>query len=122
MSKLVATDSGDFSARTKLRLLRVTRCANAEGFLWQMGIMISTSSVVDVLLYRFLGDGSEHSRLTLKTLLDEASSPISVCQVTFLRVLVFFSEAAEFWVLFKELGGASSAVRHAEASPEHKFC
>ena len=105
LTKMVAADSGDSSFRSKLRLLKICRCANTDGFLWQLGVLIITASVVDKLLYLILGDGSEGSRLTLKRLLHEASSPISDLQQRFLCGLRNFSEDAEFWLLFRELGG-----------------
>ena len=109
LAKLVAADSGDYSARTKLRLLRITRCFTHACVLWQIAIIISASAVIDELLYGTLGDSTPGSRFTLRSLLDEVKSPISDCQQILLEALLHFCVDRECWLLFRELGGDFSS-------------
>lgn len=106
LERMLAADVGDFSARTKLRLLRVAKCFCSPEFLWQLAVIITNVREVDRVLYGLLGDGRPESRLNLRGLLDETSGPIAACQNKFVELLQQFDPNSVLWSLFREFGGA----------------
>ena len=87
LERLLAADSGDFYARTRLRLLSITRafCVSPS-----VGSDIATVVIsfgqVDPLLFQMLGTG-DRKRARLGDLVDEENSLIAIAQQRLLHLL-----------------------------------
>ena len=77
LEKLVEADVGNYIARNRLRLLRVTSTMCSQKFGWQLALEITALNMVDPLLYEILGDG-EKLRVGLLDMVNPETSPVCV--------------------------------------------
>lgn len=103
LARMIAADNQDFASKNKLRLLRVTRCFNDPQVPWKIALVVTSLNLVDQILWAVLG--LERDRVTVAELLDEASSPFSVCQQALWAHLASWGADAPNWAVFRELGG-----------------
>lgn len=103
LAKLVAADAGNFSARTKLRLLRVCRglCSGEAG--WRAAVLVITLSAVDTLLFALLGDG-ETARATLQDLVSLDKSLVAASGQHLWALLAEWGAGSSKWELLEALG------------------
>ena len=107
LAKLVAADSNDFSSKNKLRLLKIATRVNDPSFTWQLAVLITTTSCLDQLLTKTLGDGTAGSRMTLRDIVDPRRSPVCECSKQFWFLLADWSADSASWELFRMLGGSA---------------
>lgn len=104
LAKMLAADEGNFSAREKLRLLKICQSLCKPKAAWQIATVITVLALVDKILWSILGFDRRH-RATLGSLLDESSSPLAMCQRALLDHLSYWSALASHWALFAAMGG-----------------
>ena len=104
LQKLVDADQGNFSARQKLRLLRVAKVACDADCPWQLALEVASLNAVDPLLYDILGDG-EKKRASLLDILNIESSPVCTIEQRCTILLSFWTAETREWSLFQALGG-----------------
>ena len=103
LERLLQADAGDFHTKSKLRLLRICKCFCATDFCWQIGIIVTTLTIVDSILFAILSDGHS-AKASLTSLLDSRNSPIAKSQQSLLNLLESWRPGDE-WSLFQALGG-----------------
>lgn len=113
LEKMIEADRGNFSARSKLRLLRIQSLLCCPGSLQQQAIFLTIERVVDNILYEALGD-KQRERLTIYTLTHPEYSPVAAAHETFVNMLLDFSVDNYRWVVFNAVGGvfADDTCRH----------
>jgi len=104
LARQIALDSGDFEARSKMRLLRVCKTLCDAEVSWQIGVEIIVLSEIDTLLYDVLGN-QEKERATLETLLNEPSALLAKTQRRMLELLQRWNPDTEFGFFLRAMGG-----------------
>ena len=96
LAAIIKKDSNDYSAKKKLRLLRVSKLFCRESTAWELAVVVGNLSIVDKVLYTILGHGGK-SRAGLKDLLSEESSVISKSKEELLRLLREWGTDSDVW-------------------------
>eukprot|EP00972_Heterocapsa_arctica_P114877 16444843-Heterocapsa_arctica.AAC.1 len=106
LEALVRADEQDYSAKSKLRLLRVCKvfCLPTAG--WQLAIQLLALEQVDPLLYDLLGERAGHrDRARLADLISSPGSKLAQTQGRLLGLLGNWAPSNPKLCLFSALGG-----------------
>ena len=98
LSALIRKDTNDYSAKNKLKLLKVTQvfCRASAG--WELAIVVGNLTVVDKVLYAI------QPRADLMTLLSEKSSIVARCKSELLALLTAWGGDSAVWELARVAG------------------
>jgi hypothetical protein len=118
LEKLVQMDRSDYSAKNRLRLLRIVKTLCNEQTLWILAIMTVTLAPVEALQYALLGH--RRNRASLSDLVHPTRSPIAIASGELLDLAIRFEDdRTSKWQLLSLLGGDLGNAEVRRASRKH---
>ena len=109
LSKIIAADKGDFSSRTRLRLLRCCRVLCQREAVQQTATIICYHKPVDDIVKRFLGDPRKNiPRATCRDISLPSTSPIAMARDKLVSLLQDYSPENKDWTLLALTEGAGT--------------
>ena len=105
--RIIQADAGNFSARTRLRLMRTCQKLCGPDVLQTTAIVLSTHLEADKIMYRIFGDPKRNlPRMDIRELALPSVSPVCKALHNIREKLVDFSPEAKSWTLLAATPGA----------------
>lgn len=102
--RLLQADSQHFSVRNRLRMLRSCQRLCPTDASHDVALHLIVTRVVDIILFKLLGDGEPGSRATYKDFAVPASSPVLDALETFWSLLTSWAPDEPKWCLLRAAG------------------
>ena len=105
LEKQIDADKGNFSAKRKLKLLRVCNLLCGPNIAADIAVDMIGEMWIDLVLFKVLGSGKKYSRMTVLELCTPSLSPVCEAQQAFCELLTNFSSTNILWQLFTFVAG-----------------